>query len=231
MTKRFITDEELVVATTMVSEAMLRALPEPEDCIGQFTAQFEEKIEKLKKTAVRKVNSRKFARSAVAAILVILIGFSMLCVFNTEVRAAVVTWFKETFETYTTYWFTTDEDTLPQYELMVIPDGFELVYEAASDHMCVMAYQRGNDVKDSFTFDYAVANNDTLLTIHTLYANYKTESVIINGCFGELYISDNPEESSTLVWLDETTNIVFTLSSYMGRDDMLHIANNVNLVN
>lgn len=32
---------------------------------------------------------------------------------------------------------------------------------------------------------------------------------------------DNPEESSTLVWLDETTNIVFTLSSYMGRDDML----------
>ena len=54
MTKRFITDEELVVATTMVSEAMLRALPEPEDCIGQFTAQFEEKNREIEEDCGKK---------------------------------------------------------------------------------------------------------------------------------------------------------------------------------
>lgn len=53
MTKRFITDDELTIATAMVSEAMLRSLPEPEECTGQFTTQFEEKIEKLKKEVPR----------------------------------------------------------------------------------------------------------------------------------------------------------------------------------
>lgn len=54
MIKRFITDEELTVATALVRESMLRALPDPEDCTDHFTVQFEARIEQLKKTVVRK---------------------------------------------------------------------------------------------------------------------------------------------------------------------------------
>lgn len=45
MIKRFITDEELTIATALVRESMLRALPDPEDCTDHFTVQFEARIE------------------------------------------------------------------------------------------------------------------------------------------------------------------------------------------
>lgn len=232
MTKRFITDEELAIATAIVSETMLRSLPEPEECTGQFTAQFEEKIEKLKKTAVRKANWKKFARSAVAAVLVILIGFSMLCAFNTEVRAAVVEWFKETFGTHTTYWFTSNKDgTLPKYELTWLPKGYELIFEESYEYMYGSVYQRGGNVADGFTFDYALANEDTQLTTQSLYGNPKVKPVNINGNDGELYLSDNPQDTHTLVWFDEDYGVVFSITSFMDSVDILNIASNVKLVN
>ena len=51
MIKRIITDEELICATASVRDGMLRTLPEPQDCGGEFSAQFEEKIRKAKKAA------------------------------------------------------------------------------------------------------------------------------------------------------------------------------------
>ena len=230
MTMRFITDEELAIATTMVSEAMLRALPEPEECTGQFTAQFEEKIEKLKKTAVRKANWRKFAKSAVAAILVVLIGFSMLCAFNTEVRAAVVTWFKETFETYSTYWFTSEEQTeLPVYELTWIPDGYELIREDSYGQMYGAVYLRESNIMDGFTFDYSIADNDTQMTIQSHYGQHHSNSVNIGVNYGELYLSDNVNEANALIWFDEEHSIMFSITSYMDSETILQIASNVKL--
>ena len=232
MTKRFITDEDLTIATAMVSEAMLRSLPEPEDCTGQFTSQFEEKIEKLKKAAARKANWKKFALGSVAAVLVILIGFSMLCVFNTEVRAAVGIWFKETFGTYTTYWFTSAEDSvLPKYELTWVPEGFEKIFEESYEQTYGSVYQHGSSAMDSFTFDYNIATDDMKLTVQSLYGSHKPKQVDINGQYGEFYLSSNPADTNTLVWFDEENNIVFIITSYLDQVDVLHIANSVNLVN
>lgn len=228
MTKRFITDEELVVATTMVSEAMLRALPEPEECIGQFTAQFEEKIEKLKKTALRKANWRKFARSAVAAVLVVLIGFSMLFAFDTEVRAAVVTWFKETFGTYTTYWFSSSEEkTLPEYELTYVPDGYEIIYDDALSDSRTIIYQCGDNILASFSFSYYLAEDDSPLVIYTLDGDYSIEKIQINKWYGEYYGSNDPTISNAVVWLDEETNTVNTIIAYLSKDEILGIARNI----
>ena len=232
MIKRIITDEALKIATAMVSEAMLCTLPEPEDCVGQFTPQFDERIERLKKTAERKTNWRKLAKSVVVSVLVVLIGFSMLCVINTEVRATVVTWFKETFETYITYWFNSEnENVLPEYELTWVPEGLELVYADSSEHMCIMVYQLDSNASDGFTFDYALANDNSQLTIYSLDGIRQAEVVDINGLHGELYLSSNPENPNALVWFDDEHDIVFTLTSYMNSVDILHIANGVELVN
>lgn len=231
MIKRLITDEELSIAAAMVSDSMLRSLPEPEECTGVFTAQFEEKIEKLKKTATRKSNWKKYLQSAVAAVLVFLIGFSMLCIFNTEVRAAVVTWVKETFKTYSTYWFTSEEQTeLPVYELTWIPDGYELIREDSYEQMYGAVYLRENNIMDGFTFDYSIADNDTQMTIQSHYGQYHSESVNIGVNYGELYLSDNVNDANALIWFDEERSIMFSITSYMDSEAILHIASNVKLV-
>lgn len=228
MTKRFITDEDLAIATAMVSEAMLRSLPEPDECTGQFTAQFEEKIEKLKKVAARKVSWKKFARSAVAAVLVVLIGFSMLCVFNTEVRAAVVEWFKEAFGTYTTYWFNSSEEkVLPEYELTWVPDGYEIIIDDMLPDSRTLIYQFGDDISASFSFSYYLAEDDSPLTIRKFDGEYTIEEVYIDGCYGEFYMSHDASESHALVWLDENTNTVNTIISFLSKDEILDIANSI----
>lgn len=230
MTKCFITDDELTIATAIVSEAMLRSLPEPEECTGQFTTQFEEKIEKLKKSAARKATWKKFARSAVAAVLVILIGFSMLLAFNTEVRATVLNWFKETFETYTTYWFTSNDTAeLPQYELKWLPDGCELISEVSYDEVYGAVYVCDSDIEGGFTFNYLFANVEAQLTIESHYGEGNATSISVNGHDGELYESENTDDANVLVWFDEENDVVFTITSLMDPEIMVRIASNVKI--
>lgn len=230
MTKRFITDEELTIATAMVSEAMLCALPEPEECTGQFSAQFEERIEKLKKSAERKANWRKVGRSAVAAVLVVLIGFSMLFAFNTEVRATVLNWFKETFETYTTYWFTSnDAKELPQYELKWLPDGCKLISEVSYDEVYGAVYACDSDIACGFTFDYLFANVEAQLTVESHYGESNATFISVNGHYGELYESENTDDANILVWFDEENDVVFTITSHMDPEIIMRIASNVKI--
>lgn len=230
MIKRFITDEELTVATALVRESMLRALPDPEDCTDHFTVQFEARIEQLKKTVARKAVVRKYVKSVVAAVLVVMIGFSMLCAFNTEVHAAVVTWFKETFETYTTYWFTSDDtEELPQYELQWLPDGCELISEVSYDEVYGAVYVCDSDTAGVFTFDYLFANVEAQLTIESHYGESNATSVSVNGHHGELYESENADDANVLVWFDEENDVVFTITALMDPEIMVRIASNVKL--
>lgn len=56
--------------------------------------------------------------------------------------------------------------------------------------------------------------------------------VDIHGMAGELYLSaDTSKTSHGLIWFDETNNVFFVISTYYEPDVILHIAENVKLVN
>lgn len=231
MTKRIITDEELISATTLVRDSMLRTLPEPEDCTGEFSAQFEEKIRKLKKTAERKAAWRRFAKGAVAAVLVVLISFSMLLAFSTETRAAVIGWFKEQFGTVTKYWTDANENTtLPTYEETWIPDGYEVIQVEDTGDVRLIVYQLGDDISNGFVIGYWIATEDSKLLVETFGDEYDIEQVTVNGYTGEFYIAQDPDNSSDLLWLDERTNTIISVGAYYDKVDMLRIANGIRLV-
>lgn len=231
MIKRIITDEELISATALVRESMLRTLPEPENCTGAFSAQFEEKIKKLKKTAERKAAWRRFAKGVVAAVLVVLISFSMLLAFSTETRAAVTGWFKEQLGVVTTYWTDANENTtLPTYEATWIPDGYEVVQEEISDTVNLTVYQFGDDVTNGFIIGYWIATEDSKLFVDTLGHDYDVEQVTVHGYNGEFYIAQDLDNSSDLMWLDERTNTIVTVSGFYDKVDILKIANGIRLV-
>lgn len=232
MIKRIITDEELISATALVRESMLYSLPEPEACTGAFTAQFEEKIRKLKKTAERKAAWRRFAKGAVAAVLVVLISFSMLLAFSTETRAAVKIWFRESFGDFTTYSFQESEmKPVPTYELTWIPEGYELVRDESFEHMRGMVYQKGDNISGGFVFDYAIANDNSKLYVQSLSGEQTIETVEVWGTQGDLYIPADPtNDSYMLVWFDEANRVVFTINTYLEPDDILRIANGVRIV-
>ena len=228
MMKRIISDKDLVAAAAAVRKSMLLALPEPENCTGVFSREFEEKTEKLKRMWTRKEYSRQWTRGVVAALIWLMLGFSVLFAVNTEVRAAVVGWFKETFGTYTAYWFDgSEEKTLPEYELTWVPEGYELVCDNRLDQSRTVVYQRGEDVTASFSFSYDLPVNDSPLRIHTFDGEYTIEEIQINGCYGEFYQSHDMSVSSCLVWLDEDENAAITIIGYFAKDEFIKIANGI----
>lgn len=231
MITRMISDEELVKATALVREAMISSLPEPQDCTGEFSEQFEERIKKLKKTTARKANWRKFAKGVVAAMLFVLISFSMLLAFSTETRAAVKLWFKESFGSYTTYWFTeTEVKAIPTYELTWIPEGYEKISDESYEHMRGMVYQKGDNIAEAFVFDYSLTDDSSILVVESPYGEQIVESVEVWGTHGELYLPAGPGDSCTLLWFDEPNSVMLSINALLKPDDVLRLANSVQIV-
>ncbi|MGM9641353.1 MAG: hypothetical protein ACI3V3_08315, partial [Faecousia sp.] len=116
---------ELKEAAALVRNAMLESLPEPEQCKHSFSAEFQEKTDQLQQAEEKRTRRNQFVKRSIAAVLAIVIGLTMLLTLNAEVRAAVTSWFKETFGGKSTYWFNGEKEAaLPVFEPAWIPDGY-----------------------------------------------------------------------------------------------------------
>ena len=229
MISKFISEQDLRKAATMVRCSMLETLPQEVE--GQFTKEFDLKIIELKKTQKRQEKQQQLRKRLTAAAAAFLVAMTMLLSFNTEVRAAVVTWFKEVFETRIVYWFNGEKaDILPVFEITGLPEGYECIYDEAtsSSHNCL--YQKEDIVKDGFSFRYSFIQSDAPLSVEFPDDEFNVTQVTINRCPGDLYASTDSSESHALVWVDEANGIVFTITSGLHPDVMLHIAESVKLV-
>ena len=227
-----ISDNQLKLAAAQVRGAMLSSLPEPQDCAGQFTEEFERKIQNLKQQQAKKESARQVQRRIAAALITLLIGVSLLLTVSPQARANVRAWIKKTFGTYTQYWFQGEKGgVLPEYELTWIPEGYEMVREEPFRDTQTLVYQRGNDETDAFVFSYRPAKKDSYLILDTLGFEYEIEIVSIHGNYGELYISQDETQSHGVIWLDEENNVAFTLTAFLDPQDILHIADGIKLVN
>ncbi len=232
MILRKFSENELKLAAAQVRGAMLSSLPEPQDCTGQFSDEFERKIQNLRQQHAKKESARQVRSRIAAALLVILIGASVLMTVSPQARANVRAWIKKTSGTQTEYWFQGDKGgVLPEYELTWIPEGFEKIREEPFRNTQTWVYQRGDDETDAFIFTYRPAEKDSYLILDTLGFEYEMEIVSIHGNYGELYISQDETRSHGVIWLDEENNVAFTLTAFLDPQDILHIADGIKLVN
>ena len=232
MKYKIYSDRELTLAATIVRNSMLSALPEPKDCRGEFSSTFEEKILLLQQREEKYKAKRQSVKRVLAAIFALFIGISLLLVTNTKVRASVVAWIKQTFEHFTSYRFEQPQnDSLPEYKLTWIPDGYDMVFEDIVSHAHTMVFQRGENPKDSFTLDYCFVQSESSLNIHTFNDYYDVETVSVNEFSGELYLSHDASKSHGLIWYDEETGVVFTITAFLQPEDILHIAEGLKLGN
>ena len=55
----------------------------------------------------------------------------------------------------------------------------------------------------------------------------RKEPVDIHGVPGEFYLAADPAVSNTLIWSDEDIGMSFTISGFLEKEDMLHMAESV----
>lgn len=222
--------QEIKAAAAAWRQAMLATLPEPEDCPGEASPEFEEQIQAMQITHARKTARRQTMRRLVAAVLAVVIALSALVLSNPQARAAVFSWVRKVFGYRTTYVLPEKEHmALPEYVPQWLPEGFEVVFSNKMEHSQVTSYFNPEQGYGGFSFAYEVATGEARVTADTSGGDYTQEIVSINGMYGELFVEKNGAAGNILIWIDEPQQVILSLHGFLSPQDMMHIAQSVKL--
>lgn len=175
---------------------------------------------------------KNVAQKAAVILLVFSLSLGSLMAVSPTVRAAVVRWVTEWYETHVVYRHLGAPMTgkISQYTITDLPDGYVEDSEqniSEDDFVCKVYYNEESD--RSIYFDYAYMQQGTAWTYVTEAA--ENIAVTVNGLEGEMFLTDDWENTrNTITWFDPQTNIQFSLNANVNQDDILHIAESVSLL-
>lgn len=223
-----INEELLRSAAVKASAKLTEALEQGYDPENQhvFSEGFEKKIRKLTRRANHPVLYQATRRVASILLAVILAG-SIWLAFDVEARAAFVGWIKEVYGTFFAYRFVGEEAEVEssRYRLGYVPDGYTEYYVDISSESKVFIYT--NDEGKLLKFNYVSAPDETdWVLLSTSLQKKRTE---VNGIPAELLISDDPAVAGGILWMT-ADNTGFYISGYFSEDEMVKIAENVEIV-
>lgn len=167
-------------------------------------------------------------------VAVVLIIFSLslgsLMVVSPNIRAAVVNWVTEWYETHITYRYlgTPTDNEMPKYRIEALPNGYVEVdseREEWPEYICIV--YRNEVSGKTIYFDYTRMTqgyvNDFEVNSDTI-----TSSILVNGMQGYLFQEKNWEQQrSSITWIDPDKNLQFTIHAYLPQNRILQLAESV----
>lgn len=176
---------------------------------------------------------KKCIQTAAAILLVCSLSLGALMAVSPTVRAAVINWVTEWYETYVIYRFsgeTTENQIvpMPQYTIADLPAGYNTEGELLElPNNTEIVY--GNEAGQMLRLEYIRMVAGHALMIRT--ENMVITDASINNCIGQLYISTDSTQSNAVVWIDEQANLQFMIDGFVGEQELLHMAESVSLAN
>lgn len=168
---------------------------------------------------------KKTIQRIVAVFLAVFIGLGGAMVISPTVRAAVINWITEWYETHIVYRYSGEDiqGKMPQYGITALPDGYRETSRDVVPTSVSVIYE--NEDHDLIFLDYTFMQEGAANVIVT--EGCQAEDVLANGHEGTLFIPDDPQNMKTLTWIDPEANIQFTLNASLSENDILHIAESV----
>ena len=177
---------------------------------------------------------KNVAQKAAVILLVFSLSLGSLMAVSPTVRAAVVRWVTEWYETHVVYRFSGEQlsGEMPQYEITNLPEGYAVDVSKRIEwpEYISFTYHNSNEENDQgIIFDYTYMSQGGVADFVT--EDSETISVTVNGLEGEMFLTDDWENArNTITWFDPQTNIQFSLNANVSQDDILHIAESVSLL-
>lgn len=195
---------------------------------------FQKQIEKLLKKSSRGSKERKkplwkqCIQSVAVFLLVCSIAFGTVMIASPTVRAAVIEWVIEWYDTHIVYRFFGEPDleAIPKYDITELPSGYATPGEG-QELIDGWAITYENDTGDVVYFKYSRVESGSALMIVT--EGTEPLEVKVSGHFGQIYLSEDLRESNTIIWYDEREKIQFMIDGLVGQEDLLRMANSVSL--
>jgi len=202
---------------------------EPVAVSPRFQRQMNAMLTNPQRWAKRRVRPlwKKCVQTAAAILLVCSLSLGTLMAVSPDVRAAVIHWVTEWYETHILYRYSGEQISgeLPKYEITALPEGYaETERIEMPEYFCV-TYK--NEEGQWLQFDYSYMQQGSALDILT--EGVEVRDITVNGLEGQIFLSLDPKNDNTLTWIDPSVNLQFTVDAFLDESDILHIAESVAL--
>lgn len=193
------------------------------DAMNEIGAKYVEEALTYKRPAQRSFWSKLAKRAAMVA-LVALLALSGFAAASPAARAAMIHWVETWTGSQVSYQYAGDApaDKLPFYTLTALPDGYalnaEMSYEDSGFRQ--LCYESSDDL---IIFS-CIYMQDNAFSYYDMGEDTEIFEVTVNGCKGKLFLPSDPTLWSTLEWIDEKSNLHFSLDACGDREAMLRLA-------
>jgi hypothetical protein len=199
---------------------------------------YQRQIKKMLTDPIKWFNSKtkpswkRVAQKVAVVALIISIGLGSLMALSPTVRASIIRWVTELYETHIVYRYSGEDISgeMPKYVISALPEGF---FENAAQRIENPGYTGiwyENQEGKVILLDYMYMQQGSA-------SSYVTEDVTVfpvkvNGWDGKLIKSKNSNIlDSTLIWIDVKANMQFSVNAALNEMELLHMGESVILVN
>ena len=171
---------------------------------------------------------KNVAQKAAVILLVFSLSLGSLMAVSPTVRAAVVRWVTEWYETHIVYRYSGEDISgeMPHYEISGLPQGYTEIIRDVYEASVSVVYESPNG--DMICFDYTHMQQGAANIIAP--GDDEIIDVTVNGIQGQLFLPHNSENAKTITWIDADSNLQFVVKAFCSETDILHMAENVCLV-
>lgn len=163
-------------------------------------------------------------------LLVCSITLGTMMAISPNVRATVIRWVIEWYDTHISYRFfgESSSDEMPSYDITKLPTGYKKAKEIREImDTVIILYENEDDAM--IYFKYSLMRDGIVLDVST--ENMEIYEINVHNCFGHFYKSTDPQQSNALVWFDEHEKIKFVIDGFYDKDTLLEMAESVSLCN
>lgn len=169
----------------------------------------------------------KLAIQKVAVVLLVVsLSLGSVMAVSPTVRAAVVRWVAEWYETHIVYFFSgeANSEELQKYEIGNIPETFVETDRIENTSSVSVFYE--NHCGGVICFDYIYMHQGAATMVIT---DDNMVDVTINGLHGQLFLPTDTKNTTTIVWIDPLANVQFIIESTLRKEVIIDMAESVNL--
>ena len=166
-------------------------------------------------------------RRVAVAVLVITVGFGSVMAVSPTVRAAVIRWVIEWYETYIDYQHVGEEldEKMPHYDITGLGNDYVETDRTVSDQVVSVLYE--NESGDIVCFEYNYLHDGSFEILNS--NDDDVVEVRINRSDGLLFVPHDPQALLTITWIDEQENMQFSVIANLSEKEIIRIAESIRI--
>lgn len=219
-----ITDEMLAAAAKELSLVMIAVFPDPEKEIHSFSLRFNQKMKKLVRRTIQPTRYL-WTRRIAGFILALFVGFMVVFTISPSVRASVIGWIKDKYESYIEYFFPDNRNntTIKSFSIDALPKDYEEVQRFELDTVCMVQYSNPNGSFIDFVYSKDPDAGNMMVKVEGTTIIHTN----VQGYEADLYCPNNPEDATGIIWYNNKYNTIFYISALCSDAEIIAMANSV----